>query len=361
MITQNIQVLGERNPKDKLNNINLTRSVRLNDLTQEEMAKLYRRGRTNGTTGSLNQGFDFEYFFEGEAYNVSLDVVAITVDSETQAVVFDCGYSTVYNRYYRVLLINADGVYSWKERITAPAWVAKDNIKTINGESLVGTGDIEIKGGGSDGNIITIIYGKDNRNIEFYKILYNYTTANSPVSVNLQYGQWVYAATNIQTFVSNKRITFDCFMPSNIDTGKLTYVRCYLTEDGTCGMESRTSVPIPKLTPYVYFESQDFGGITNWEDNLENCGIDLKTFLRDDTKLSTAFSCYCKLKNSNNNLYQLVPFTINYKVIAWEISFIINYVGELRSYTISAYDWENLKSGTDISITYRTITATAPK
>ena len=154
MLTQNIQVLGKRNPKDKLNNINLTRSVRLNDLTQEEMAKLYRRGQTN----SLNDGFDFDYLFKGNTYKVSLDVGAITYDSKTQAVVFDCGYSTVYNRYYRVLLTKADGVYSWNERITAPAWVAEDNIKTINGESLVGTGDIEIKGGGDATPTGTTLY-----------------------------------------------------------------------------------------------------------------------------------------------------------------------------------------------------------
>lgn len=147
MLTQNIQVLGERNPKDKLNNIDLTRSVRLNDLTQEEMAKLYRRGQTNVSTGSLNQGFKFDYLFDGNTYIVSLDVVAITFDSETQAVVFDCGYSTVYNRYYRVLLINTDGIYSWNERISEVPWLTSDKLKTVNGQSLVGTGDIEIAAG----------------------------------------------------------------------------------------------------------------------------------------------------------------------------------------------------------------------
>lgn len=148
MLTQNIQVLGERNPKDKLNNIDLTRSVRLNDLTQEEMAKLYRRGQTDVTKGSLNQGFKFDYLFDGNAYIVSLDVVAITFDSETQAVVFDCGYSTVYNRYYRVLLTKGtDGTYSWSQRITAPTWVDESDLKTINGESIVGEGNIEIAAG----------------------------------------------------------------------------------------------------------------------------------------------------------------------------------------------------------------------
>ena len=148
MLTQNIQVLGERNPKDKLNNINLTRSVRLNDLTQEEMAELYRRGQTSLEAGSLNNGFNFNYYFQARNIFLGLDVVAITFDSVTQAVVFDCGYSTVYNRYFRVLLTKGtDGTYSWSQRITVPNWVDEDNIKTINGESLVGTGDIEIAAG----------------------------------------------------------------------------------------------------------------------------------------------------------------------------------------------------------------------
>ena len=148
MLTQNIQVLGERNPKDKLNNINLTRSVRLNDLTQEEMAELYRRGQTSLEAGSLNNGFNFNYYFQARNIFLGLDVVAITFDSVTQAVVFDCGYSAVYNRYFRVLLTKGtDGTYSWSQRITVPNWVDEDNIKTINGESLVGTGDIEIAAG----------------------------------------------------------------------------------------------------------------------------------------------------------------------------------------------------------------------
>lgn len=159
MLTQNIQVLGERNPKDKLNNINLTRSVRLNDLTQEEMAELYRRGQTSLGTGSLSNGFNFNYYFQARNIFLGLDVVAITFDSKTQAVVFDCGYSTVYNRYFRVLLTKGtDGTYSWSQRITAPTWVDESDLKTINGESLIGTGNIEIKGGGDETPTGTTLY-----------------------------------------------------------------------------------------------------------------------------------------------------------------------------------------------------------
>ncbi len=153
-MAQDIQVLGERDPKDKLKNINLTRSVRLNDLTQEELAKLYRRGLLNGSSGSLNDGFKFDYFFQLNTISVALDAVAITYDSETKAVVFDCGYSAAYNRFFKVLLSKGtDGTYSLSHRALMPVWIDKDNLKTINGESLVGTGNIEIAAGNKTGYI----------------------------------------------------------------------------------------------------------------------------------------------------------------------------------------------------------------
>ena len=158
-MAQDIQVLGKRNEKDKLKNINLTRSVRLNDLTQEELAKLYRRGKTNATTGSLNNGFKFDYLFESNAYNVALDVVAITFHSSPDAVVFDCGYSAFYDRFFEVLLSETpDGSYSLSQWISKVPWLTSDELKTVNGQSLVGTGDIEIAAGveslnGQTGNI----------------------------------------------------------------------------------------------------------------------------------------------------------------------------------------------------------------
>ena len=352
MLTQNIQVLGERNPKDKLNNIDLTRSVRLNDLTQEEMAKLYRRGQTDVTKGSLNQGFKFDYLFDGNTYIVSLDVLAITFDSETQAVVFDCGYSTVYNRYYRVLLINTDGVYSWNERISEVPWLTSDKLKTVNGQSLVGTGDIEIKGGGSDGNIITIIYGKDDRNIEAYKLLDGYTAANNAVSVNLQYGQWLYDTTNIWSSSSKKRIYFDMFMPSNLSAGNLSYSRFYLTEDGTCSMESNTTIPIPSATttPYVYFRLQNSTSIEEWRDNLGECGINMQDFLDSNEELTTTLSCYCKVLE--NNTYQLVPFSIWREENGQFHIYLTAYCsGEWRRYDISADSWQNFQYSPTIGYT----------
>lgn len=382
MFTQNIQVLGERNPNDKLNNINLTRSVRLNDLTQKEMAKLYRRGQTNVTTGSLNQGFDFEYLFESNTYNVSLDVVAITFDSETQAVVFDCGYSAVYNRYFRVLLTKGtDGTYSWSQRITAPTWVVESDLKTINGESLVGEGNIEIKGG-SDGNIITINYGKDNRNIEAYKLLYNYTPkANNAVSVNLQLSLWLYAATNIWTSESEKRIYFDIFFLGDLSNRRLSNSRFYLTEDGTCSMESNDLLSVPTLmgedvsdirlksingvsivgdgeitvgggstAAYVYFRLQNSESIMEWRDNLEDCNIYMPTFLDSNDDMTTTLSCYCKVQE--DNAYQLVPFSIcrgeNGNFHIYLTAYCSN---EWRRYDISASSWQSLQYSPTINYT----------
>ena len=46
-----------------------------------------------------------------------------------------------------MLLTNTDGVYSWSQRISEVPWLASDELKTVNGQSLVGTGDIEIAAG----------------------------------------------------------------------------------------------------------------------------------------------------------------------------------------------------------------------
>lgn len=166
-MAQDIQVLGERDPKDKLKNINLTRSVRLNDLTQEELAKLYRRGLLNVSSGSLNDGFKFDYFFQLNTISVALDAVAITYDSETKAVVFDCGYSAAYNRFFKVLLSKGtDGTYSLSHRALTPVWIDKDNLKTVNGQSLVGTGDIEIAAGNR-------VYALTDMNVDERIALYN--------------------------------------------------------------------------------------------------------------------------------------------------------------------------------------------
>lgn len=380
-MAQDFKVIGKRNPNDKLSDITLTRSVRLNGLTQEELAKLYRRGRTSLGAGSLNNGFNFNYYFQARNIFLGLDVVAITFDSATQAVVFDCGYSAVYNRYFRVLLKKGtDGTYSWSQRITAPTWVDESDLKTINGESIVGTGDIEIKGG-SDGNVITIIYGKEDRNIEAYKLLDGYTAASDAATVNLQYGEWLYAATNIWSSYSKKRIYFDIFLLGNLSDRQLSFSSFYLTEDGTCSMESNTLLKIPTLmgedvsdirlksingesivgdgnitvggggaAAYVYFRLENSSSISDWNDNLGECGIYMEGFLDSNEALTTTLSCYCKVQE--NNTYQLVPFSI------WRdengdshIFFNAYCYSEWRRYDISASSWENLRYSPTINYT----------
>lgn len=381
-MAQDFKVIGKRNPNDKLSDITLTRSVRLNDLTQEEMAKLYRRGRTSLGAGSLNNGFNFNYYFQARNIFLGLDVVAITFDSATQAVVFDCGYSAVYNRYFRVLLTKGtDGTYSWSQRITAPTWVDESDLKTINGESIVGEGNIEIKGGGSDGNVITILYGKENRNIEAYKLLYNYTGANNAVSVNLQYSLWLYAATNIWTSVSEKRIYFDIFLLGDLSNRRLSYSRFYLTEDGTCSMESNTLLSVPTLmgedvsdirlksingvsivgdgditvgggstAAYVYFRLENSNSIMEWRDNLGDCGIYMPSFLDSNEDMTTTLSCYCKVQE--NNTYQLVPFSIwRDENGDFHIYLTAYCYSEWRRYDISASSWENLQYSPTINYT----------
>ena len=215
----------------------------------------------------------------------------------------------------------------------------------------MGEGNIEIKGG-SDGNIITIRYGKDDRNIEAYKLLYNYTGANNAVSVNLQYSLWLYAATNIWTSVSEKRIYFDIFLPGNLSTGNLSYSRFYLTEDGTCSMESNTTIPIPSATttPYVYFRLENSSSIMDWRDNLGDCGIYMPSFLDSNEELASTLSCYCKVQE--NNTYQLVPFSIwRDENGDFHIYLTAYCYSEWRRYDISASSWENLQYSPTINYT----------
>ena len=160
-MAQDIQVLGKRDEKDKLTDINLTRSVVLNDLTQEQLRKIYRIG----TVGALYklEGFNFDCSFEanvdGKLMRVAANVNDITFDSAKQAVVFNCGYSTTYDKFIKFFLYKKeDGTYYLLMNITAPVWVDKDDIKTINGQSIVGTGDIEIKGGGDATPTGTTLY-----------------------------------------------------------------------------------------------------------------------------------------------------------------------------------------------------------
>jgi len=86
-------------------------------------------------------------------------VERVMFDSADQTVVFECGYSMVHDKYFRVLLNkDADGQYLLSPRVSDVPWLTSDKLKTVNGQSLVGTGDIEIAAGveslnGQTGNI----------------------------------------------------------------------------------------------------------------------------------------------------------------------------------------------------------------
>ena len=156
-MAQDIQVLGKRNEKDKLSDINLTRSICLNDLTQEQLARLYKKGVM--TFSDFFSGCKLFYNCQYRGKTILLNVERVMFDSANQTVVFECGYSMVHDKYFRVLLNkDADGQYLLSPRVSEVPWLTSDELKTINGQSLVGTGDIEIAAGveslnGQTGNI----------------------------------------------------------------------------------------------------------------------------------------------------------------------------------------------------------------
>ena len=145
-MAQDIQVLGKRNEKDKLSDINLTRSICLNDLTQEQLARLYRKGVM--TFSDFFSGCKLFYNCQYRGKTILLNVERVMFDSANQTVVFECGYSMVHDKYFRVLLNkDADGQYLLSPRVSEVPWLTSDELKTVNGQSLVGTGDIEIAAG----------------------------------------------------------------------------------------------------------------------------------------------------------------------------------------------------------------------
>ena len=156
-MAQDIQVFGKRNENDKLSDINLTRSICLNDLTQEQLARLYKKGVM--TFSDFFSGCKLFYNCQYRGKTILLNVERVMFDSENQTVVFECGYSMVHDKYFRVLLNkDADGKYLLSPRISEVQWLTSDELKTVNGQSLVGAGDIEIAAGveslnGQTGNI----------------------------------------------------------------------------------------------------------------------------------------------------------------------------------------------------------------
>lgn len=148
-MAQDIQVLGKRNENDKLSGITLTRSVVLNDLTQEQLKRLYRRGVLLNT--DFFSGFKLLYKCIYGDGSIVLTVERVHFDQTNQTVVFECGYSLDKDKYFKILL-NQDskGDYVLSPRILDTKWLKESDLKTINGESIVGEGDIEIKGGSEE-------------------------------------------------------------------------------------------------------------------------------------------------------------------------------------------------------------------
>lgn len=148
-MAQDIQVLGKRNENDKLSGITLTRSVVLNDLTQEQLKRLYRRGVLLNT--DFFSGFKLLYRCVYRDGSIVLTVERVHFDQTNQTVVFECGYSLDKDKYFKILL-NQDskGDYVLSPRILNTKWLKESDLKTINGESIVGEGDIEIKGGSEE-------------------------------------------------------------------------------------------------------------------------------------------------------------------------------------------------------------------
>ena len=148
-MAQDFKVIGKRNENDKLSGITLTRSVVLNDLTQEQLKRLYRRGVLLNT--DFFNGFKLLYKCIYRDGSIVLTVERVHFDQTNQTVVFECGYSLDKDKYFK-LLLNQDskGDYVLSPRILDTKWLKESDLKTINGESIVGEGDIEIKGGSEE-------------------------------------------------------------------------------------------------------------------------------------------------------------------------------------------------------------------
>ena len=148
-MAQDFKVIGKRNENDKLSGITLTRSVVLNDLTQEQLKRLYRRGVSQNT--DFFSGFKLLYRCIYRDGSIILTVERVHFDQTNQTVVFECGYSLDKDKYFKILLNqDANGNYVLSERILNTEWLKESDLKTINGESIVGEGDIEIKGGSEE-------------------------------------------------------------------------------------------------------------------------------------------------------------------------------------------------------------------
>ena len=248
---QDFKVIGKRDENDTLEDITLTRSILLNDLTQTQLKRLYRRGTV--LWAYFFYGVKLLYKCTWKEGEIILTVERVHFDMTNGNVVFECGYSLDFDKYFEVLLYKStDGRYVLSPRILDTEWLKESDLKTINGESIVGDGNITVGGGGA--------------------------------------------------------------------------------------------------AAYVYFRLENSSSISDWNDNLGECGIYMEGFLDSNEALTTTLSCYCKVQE--NNTYQLVPFSIRRDENGDFHIYLTAYCySEWRRYDISASSWENLRYSPTINYT----------
>lgn len=148
-MAQDFKVIGKREENDTLEDITLTRSILLNNLTQAQLKRLYRRGTV--LWAYFFYGVKLLYKCTWKEGEIILTVERVHFDKTNGNVVFECGYSLDFDKYFEVLLYQStDGRYVLSPRILDTEWLKESDLKTINGESIVGEGDIEIKGGSEE-------------------------------------------------------------------------------------------------------------------------------------------------------------------------------------------------------------------
>lgn len=222
-MAQDFKVIGKRNENDKLSGITLTRSVVLNDLTQEQLKRLYRRGVLQNT--DFFSGFKLLYRCVYRDGSIVLTVERVHFDQTNQTVVLECGYSLDKDKYFKILL-NQDskGDYVLSPRILDTKWLKEGDLKTINGESIVGTGDIEIKGGSEE--IVDTLPSTAN----YGDIAYLRTYADMPIGTWTNPSGYKYVLSYTEGWNKEQEIAY------NIEYSDYRF-SIYATENG--GLETR--------------------------------------------------------------------------------------------------------------------------
>jgi hypothetical protein len=222
-MAQDFKVIGKRNEKDKLSGITLTRSVVLNNLTQEQLKRLYRRGLTLYT--DFFNGFKLVYICRYRDGSIVLTVERVHFDQTTQTVVMECGYSLDKDKYFKVLLNqDANGNYDLRPRILNTKWLKESDLKTINGESIVGEGNIEIKGGSEE--IVDTLPSTAN----YGDIAYLRTYTDAPIATWTNPSGYEYVLTYTEEWNKEQEIAY------NTEYSNYRF-SIYVTENG--GLETR--------------------------------------------------------------------------------------------------------------------------